>query len=319
MGRNLSHSSISHWKLSLQFITNPPGVILFSTDGTSQRDPPLFSIRRDLPVIRNANRVQSFWQLRPSSPPLSSTRRELSLSNRRREREKITDELYSSLWNISLQDINSSIIRTSDIPSRVNHEYDKSIWKKGVHVCIRVGDFFLPFFFSLMNLICRDFSADSVTNRINSKERNFLSFSFLFCPLSREKFLSSILKSIAIRYYYDTIPIKRTDICLRYGLNFINSWMEIDREREIEREKGHNIIWLSYVDKYSWGCEIKSGHHVFIKINGSIGSKLYVSWRKSAVLCPRPENSRKRDSCYSMNTDRSIREAWSGRRNFHHS
>lgn len=37
-----------------------------------QRDPPLFSIRRDLPVIRNANRVQSFWQLRPSrldSPP----------------------------------------------------------------------------------------------------------------------------------------------------------------------------------------------------------------------------------------------------------
>lgn len=50
-----------------------------------QRDPPLFSIRRDLPVIRNANRVQSFWQLRPSP-------RELSLSNRRRERkrEKIT-------------------------------------------------------------------------------------------------------------------------------------------------------------------------------------------------------------------------------------
>lgn len=180
MGRNLSHSSISHWKLSLQFITNPPGVILFSTDGTSQRDPPLFSIRRDLPVIRNANRVQSFWQLRPSSPPLPSTRRELSLSNRRREREKITDELYSSLWNISLQDINSSIIRTSDIPSRVNHEYDKSIWNKGVHVCIRVGDFFLPFFFSLMNLICRDFSADSVTNRINSKERNFLSFSYFF-------------------------------------------------------------------------------------------------------------------------------------------
>lgn len=38
---------------------------------------------------------------------------------------------------------------------------------------------------------------------------------------------------------------------MRYGLNFINSWMEIDREREIEREKGHNIIWLSYVDKYS--------------------------------------------------------------------
>lgn len=102
-----------------------------------------------------------------------------------------------------------------------------------------------------MNLICRDFSADSVTNRINSKERNFLFL--LFSPLSREKFLSSILKSIAIRYYYDTIPIKRTDICLRYGLNFINSWMEIDREREgeREREKGHNIIWLSYVDKYS--------------------------------------------------------------------
>lgn len=44
MGRNLSRSSISHWKLSLQFITNPPGVILFSTDGTSNE------IRRYFPL-----------------------------------------------------------------------------------------------------------------------------------------------------------------------------------------------------------------------------------------------------------------------------
>ena len=119
-------------------------------------------------------------------------------------------------------------------------------------VFVSVISFFLSFFFSLMNLICRDFSADSVTNRINSKERNFLSFSFLFCPLSREKFLSSILKSIAIRYYYDTIPIKRTDICLRYGLNFINSWMEIDRERE------RRVITL-------YGCHTSINIHEVVK------------------------------------------------------
>lgn len=110
-----------------------------------------------------------------------------------RERERENNcELYSSQWNISLQDINSPIIHTSR-ESRVR-QIDLN---KGVHLySCRCS--FLFFFFPLINLICRDFSKIWLPITLIQRREIFLPFLY-FCPLSREKFLSSILKSIAIR------------------------------------------------------------------------------------------------------------------------
>lgn len=97
-----------------------------------------------------------------------------------RERERENNcELYSSQWNISLQDINSPIIRTSR-ESRVR-QIDLN---KGVHLYSCRSFFF--FFFSFDKSYLPRFLQDLVTNYINSKERNFLIFPLLLSAFARE-------------------------------------------------------------------------------------------------------------------------------------
>lgn len=85
----------------------------------------------------------------------------------------------------------------SDIPSRVNHEYDKPIWTK-VYICIRVGDFFFFFGKSYLPRFLEDY-------QIVIRRREIL----LLFPL----FLSAFARDISIDIEIDCYPM-RIDITI---------------------------------------------------------------------------------------------------------